>query len=162
MNTREIQQKCDAYFVSRKGEGYCARCSNKIKDYGEVGVNILFCPKCFTMWLDEFEEYMIAGCKTPERREKTTFFEGTHRKLRAKYLALKPVREQDPPKIAEVKKEAELVINQECCVCLDEKKIMSFVPCGHLAICKTCHATQKWEKCPMCNQNCTMVIQIFS
>lgn len=161
MDEHSIQQKCETYFASRKGAGYCARCSKEIENYGEIGINRLFCPQCFTMWLNEFEDYLSLGNKTPERRQGTTIFEGIHNRLRAKHFSIAHVNVEDPPKIEEAKKESQVVMVKECCICLDEEKTMSFVPCGHLAICKKCHASKKWDKCPLCNQKCSTVIQIF-
>ena len=36
----------------------------------------------------------------------------------------------------------------ECCVCFEEGKLMSFIPCGHVSCCLSCGAAS--EFCPIC------------
>ncbi len=150
-----IKEKCYSYFASRKGAGYCARCSRDTKELGGASMIIAHCKQCLTMWATELQMHMTVGCETLE------VFKETYRKLTARHFTFKPVNERYRPRVTKAKKEEE-IIDQECCVCLEEKKVMSFVPCGHLAICKTCSTSKKWDKCPMCSQECSTVIQIFS
>ena len=60
----------------------------------------------------------------------------------------------------------------ECVCCLDAKPTMLFVPCGHLATCRSCAVTTtpvagsgsttevlRLKKCPMCRAHVDVVIE---
>jgi len=52
-------------------------------------------------------------------------------------------------------------IDQDACVvCLDQKAIMAFVPCGHRCVCEGCSAIL--NDCPMCRAPKQSVVRIFT
>ena len=62
------------------------------------------------------------------------------KQLRSKEVAAKLYREK--------KKLEENRSSGECCVCLEERPLMVFIPCGHAACCLSCGAA--CEICPIC------------
>jgi hypothetical protein len=44
---------------------------------------------------------------------------------------------------------------EQCCVCLDNKKCMVFTECGHLCVCHSC--STKLKICPVCRKESKIV-----
>jgi hypothetical protein len=52
------------------------------------------------------------------------------------------------------------VLPDQCSVCLEHKRLMVCVPCGHLCICQECR--EKVTKCPICRTDIRECMYIFS
>ena len=54
--------------------------------------------------------------------------------------------------------------NQECCVCLAEKKSVVLLPCRHMCVCVACGLDneQLLTKCPMCRTAIEHRIKVFT
>jgi len=57
--------------------------------------------------------------------------------------------------------------NEECVICLTERRSMVCVPCGHRCFCETCakalrrRSVPSLTKCPICRTTITTVIQVY-
>ena len=49
-----------------------------------------------------------------------------------------------------------------CVVCKDKPKECAFVPCGHMVTCARCAALVEADGCPVCRQEISMVLKIFT
>ena len=65
-------------------------------------------------------------------------------------------------------KQADHALQQdvECVVCLDERRAMLFVPCGHLCVCTTCcesilESDAAQRLCPMCKTGITSSMRVY-
>jgi len=47
----------------------------------------------------------------------------------------------------------------ECVICMDKKRSVVNVPCGHLVLCDTCGPTVK--ECPICRAAITNILTVF-
>ncbi len=50
-------------------------------------------------------------------------------------------------------------LKNQCSVCLEHKRLMVCVPCGHLCICEECKS--RVTKCPICREDIRECIHIF-
>jgi len=62
------------------------------------------------------------------------------------------------------KKEDPKVVDQyenpdECVICMDAKRTVVNVPCGHLVLCDVCGPTVK--QCPICRANIVDVLKVY-
>lgn len=48
-----------------------------------------------------------------------------------------------------------------CCICLDERKCIVFLPCNHLCICENCSVNHKVKKCPLCREKVDKNLKVF-
>lgn len=48
---------------------------------------------------------------------------------------------------------------EQCCICMTNKKIMAFVPCGHMCTCYNC--SEKVKECPLCKENIETKMKIY-
>ena len=87
-------------------------------------------------------------------------------------IAIAPVRPAGPmptlvwvssllQEAAAVEKEKPLTVDipankpeEECIICLENKKTHIAVPCGHLLTCNACSAGRRFEQCPLCRKPC--------
>ncbi|KAK6054876.1 hypothetical protein COOONC_07619 [Cooperia oncophora] len=50
----------------------------------------------------------------------------------------------------------------ECCICLEKKPCVVFMPCRHMVICDSCHALSTFTQCPLCRAQVCDSIKVFS
>ena len=72
-----------------------------------------------------------------------------------------PVAPSAPPISApqtEVESE-EIDENEECCICMDSRRSIVFLPCGHVCVCNTC--SKDLIQCPLCRVRIQQKIIIY-
>ncbi len=52
-------------------------------------------------------------------------------------------------------------VGQWCIICYAGKREYTFVPCGHMCICKACADTFSLATCPLCSKAYSSIIQIY-
>ena len=62
---------------------------------------------------------------------------------------------------AERKRQQQEEDRQLCSVCLDARRCMAFVPCGHVACCETCASDLKGHPCVICFAPSTSAVKIY-
>ena len=72
-----------------------------------------------------------------------------------------PVAPTAPP-LSEPQTEAEaeeIDENEECCICMDKRRSIVFLPCGHVCVCNTC--AKDLIQCPLCRVQIQQKIIIY-
>jgi hypothetical protein len=49
----------------------------------------------------------------------------------------------------------------DCCICMDKKSNMVFIPCGHMCVCEFDYTKLKTKNCPVCRQEITSSQKVF-
>lgn len=71
----------------------------------------------------------------------------------------KPAEQAKPAEPAKPAERVQPAQQSECCVCLDEKPSVAFVPCGHVCTCKNCSVTL--NLCPLCKVAIVSILPIY-
>ena len=57
-------------------------------------------------------------------------------------------------------------VDLACGICLTNKKVCAFVPCGHLLLCNACKRTilrsMQFPRCLLCNKEWTGIVRVYS
>ncbi|CAG2161655.1 unnamed protein product [Oppiella nova] len=106
--------------------------------------------------------YTDANCQFPRNiREENTLYSVPPEAIKliirptSKYYRIDPkliTVIQNVSKRALIKKVFTDAENDECIICMSEKKYYVFSPCGHFYICKECKEGDM-DKCPICRSN---------
>ncbi len=74
----------------------------------------------------------------------------------AKHPTLKPAKSTNPAKSTKPDEPGD-----DCCVCMDKKKTMAIVPCGHMCLCPGCAHLDELDSCPVCRGPITATLRVF-
>lgn len=78
-------------------------------------------------------------------------------------IHLEGTLEEGKKKVSEVRValqvSAEEKKKKECVLCFDEQKDTVFIPCGHLACCRSC--SKQVSKCPICRKAITHTVPVY-
>lgn len=68
-------------------------------------------------------------------------------------LEQQPVHVQQPVQLPRIfpKDEKASIPLEECLICIENKRIYTALPCGHLIACASCKQQIETRRCPMCN-----------
>jgi len=68
-------------------------------------------------------------------------------------------KEEEEKIVEKEEKEEKLTIEDECNVCLENKKDSVLLPCAHRTVCLIC--AKKLSQCPICRSKISQIIKIF-
>ncbi|XP_064616140.1 E3 ubiquitin-protein ligase LRSAM1-like isoform X3 [Liolophura sinensis] len=120
------------------------------EDLKQMGVHEMGLRKSI---LKQIEEYKLLEVSASSKKETS----------RAP-MALEHVVEATAPPSGEVDNPVQEVkargVDSECCICMERKSVVIFLPCGHVCSCDTC--SHSVTECPLCRATISQRITLFT